>query len=93
MFTLESEKNAFFRVKRGQSAREIENVLRVPVREAFGGAIIAADGEYDLYTAQPSDSYRTVAARFGVDEDRLKKVNGGGVVYPSRRLFVPRTGG
>lgn len=90
MFTLVTDRSRFFRVKRGQSDRDIENTLSVPARGAFVGAILSCKGEYILYVAGPVDSYKSVAEKFGVSGEELKNINGYRTVYPTCRLFIPR---
>lgn len=91
MFTLVSDRSRYFRVKRGQSAAEIEAQLKTPVNgAAFAGRILkVADGDFKLYSAKVGDTYRTVALKFNADEEELKKINGLKPVYPTCKLFVP----
>lgn len=90
MFTLVTDRNKYFRVKRGQSREEVENVLGVPVKDnAFAGMIVATEGDYVRYTAEVGDTYRTVALKFGADEAILRQTNGDKPVYPTCKLFVP----
>ncbi len=90
MFTLVKEKNGFFRVKRGQSAEEVESALKTPVTgKAFAGRIIEVKNNLELYVAQVGDCYRTIAEKTGADEDALRELNGGKPVYPTCRIFVP----
>lgn len=90
MFTLVTDRNKYFRVKRGQSAAELEAALNVPVQgEAFAGRIVEVSDGYVRYTAEVGDTYRTVALKFGADEELLKKTNGNKPVYPTCKLFVP----
>ena len=91
MFTLVTDRSKYFRVKRGQSAEEVESELKTPVQGAvFAGRIIeVADGNFERYAAQVGDTYRTIALKFGADEEELKKTNGFRPVYPTCKLFVP----
>ena len=91
MFTLVTDRSKFYRVKRGQSADEIESVLKIPVRgEAFTGRIIeVGDTAYTRYIADVGDTYRTIALKFGADEAMLKEANGNKPVYPTKKVFVP----
>lgn len=91
MFTLVTDRSKYFRVKRGQSAGDIEKVLKTPVSGCvFEGRIIeVAEGNFTLYTARVGDTYRTVALKFGADEEKLKRANGNKPVYPTCKLFVP----
>ncbi len=92
MFTLVTDRSKYFRVKRGQSAGEIEKVLKTPVQGcAFNGRIIEVSKEnLTVYKACVGDTYRTVAEKFGADEEKLKRINSGKPVYPTCKLFVPR---
>jgi len=90
MFTLTMQKCGYFRVKDGQTAEEIERVLRVPVSgEVFSGRIIVSGGSYTLHTARAGEGYKSIAARYGVDEEELKRANSFKPVYPTCRVFVP----
>ena len=90
MFTLVTAKSRYFRIKRGQSAEEVETRLRVPVRgDAFCGKIIELGGEYEIYAARPGDSYFSIAKSSGFTEEELREINGGKPVYPTVKVFVP----
>lgn len=90
MFTLVTDRNKYFRVKRGQRPKELEDAFGVPVPDGvFAGMIIVASGDYVRYTAEVGDTYRTVALRFGADEELLRQTNGNKPVYPTCKLFVP----
>ncbi len=91
MFTLVTDRSKYFRVKRGQSAAEIERNLKTPVQGAvFTGRIIAvSDNVLKQYVAEVGDTYRTIALKLGADEEQLKKINGFKPVYPTCKLFVP----
>ena len=93
MFTLTMQKCGYFRVKEGQTAEEIERVLRVPVAgEVFSGRIIALEGNYILHIARAGEGYKSIAARYGVDEEELKRVNSFKAIYPTCRVLVPSCG-
>lgn len=89
MFTLVTDRSKFFRVKRGQSEREIEKTFCVPLSGVFDGAILGVEGSYTAYAAQPGDSYKKIAERFGLEEGELRKINLDRPVYPSRKLYIP----
>ncbi len=91
MFTLVTDRNKYFRVKRGQSAEEVQRVLKTPVNGAvFAGRIVeVCEEELVEYSALVGDTYRTVALKFGADEERLKAINAFKPVYPTCKLFVP----
>lgn len=89
MFTLVTDRSKFFRVKRGQSEREIEKTFRIPLSGVFDGAILGVEGSYTAYTAKPGDSYQKIAERFGLGEEELRKINFDRPVYPTRILYIP----
>ena len=90
MFTLTMQKCGYFRVKEGQTAEEIERVLCVPVSgEVFSGRIIVTDGSYILHVVKAGEGYKSIAARYGTDEEELKRVNSHKSVYPTCRVLVP----
>jgi len=92
MFTLSRENSRFFRIKRGLDKKTVEKELCVPVKgKTFAGKIVETSAKYVLYTAVPGDTYRSVAVKAGVSEEELKEANGGKPVYPTVKLFVPRT--
>lgn len=89
MFALKTEKSRFYRVKRGQSAREVSYALGQPVSgEISGGMIISVNDNYTIYSAKEGESFYTLSQKFGVSEDEIKNANGG-VIYPSCKLFIP----
>ena len=92
MFTLITDRSRYFRIKRGQSSREIERVLNTPVcGRVFDGRIVkVAEERLVAVTAGVGDSYRTIAARCGVSELHLKEINGNRPVYPNCKIFVPK---
>lgn len=91
MFTLVTDRSKFYRVKRGQSARDIENLFEIPVKfPAFSGMILElGDLYYTRYIADVGDTYNTIAEKFNVNPALLEEVNGEKPVYPTRKIFVP----
>ncbi len=91
MFTLVTDRSRYFRIKKGQCAAEIESVLSTPVTgTAFAGKIIpVAEKNLKRYVAEVGDTYRTIALKFGADEEQLKKTNNFKPVYPTCKVFVP----
>ena len=92
MFTLITDRSRYFKVKRGQSEREIETVLNTPVcGKAFAGRIVRVIEEpLTTVIADVGDSYRTVSAKCGISESHLRDINGGRPVYPTCKIFVPK---
>ena len=91
MFTLITDISRYFKVKRGQSSGEIEKELNTPVGgSVFCGRIIAVRQNLCVVKADVGDSYRTLAAKYNVDETELKTLNDGKPVYPTCKIFVPK---
>ena len=91
MYELKLSRPPFYRVKRGQTAEDISRAFGCPFAgEVFCGAIVALPrGKFSVYTADVGDSFASLAAKYGCTEEELASINGGGVVYPTRSLFVP----
>ncbi len=91
MFTLVNENSKYFRVKRGQTAKEVEAALCLPVPcGVYAGEIISADAEYKVHSAKPFENLKTIAELYNVAEAELIKINGEKPVYPTRRIYVPK---
>ena len=91
MYELKLSRPPFYRAKRGQTAEDIAAAFGCPaVGEVFCGAIVALPrGNFSVCTAAVGDSFASLAAKHGCTEEELVRLNGGGVVYPTRTLFVP----
>lgn len=83
-----TDKSRFYRVKRGQSGRLVEETLGIPAACAFAGEIIPLD-EYIRYSVQPFETYASIAEKFSISEEKLKRLNGGKILYPTCKIFVP----
>ena len=92
MFTLCLERSKYFRVKRGQTRAEIEEVLKTPIDgELYSGRIITlCTRDVDVYSAKVGDNYRIIAEKFAADEEELKRLNKNKPVYPTCKVFVPK---
>ncbi len=93
MFTLITEKSRYFKIKRGQNASQIESVLNVPVcGKAFAGRVITVPDKCLIkIEASVGDSYKTIAVKYGADESYLREINGFKPVYPTCKIFVPKS--
>ena len=91
MYELKLSRPPFYRVKCGQTAEDIAAAFGCPVAgEVFCGAIVALPrGKFSVCLASVGDSFASLAAKYGCTEEELIRLNGGGVVYPTRTLFVP----
>ena len=92
MFTLITDRSRYFKVKRGQSLKEIERVLNTPVyvKAAAGAIVKVVEEPLITVTAGVGDSYHTIAGRYGVSQSRLEEINGHKPVYPTCKIFVPK---
>ena len=86
------DRRQFYRVKRGQTAREVEQTLQSPATDCYCGALIAAESCIQ-YTVQPFETYLSIAERYALDVEELKKFNGNRLLYPSCRIFIPQIHG
>lgn len=95
MYELKLSKPPLYRVKRGQTPQEISEVFGCPVpQDTECGDIIAVPScAFVLYSARVGESYASIAAKFGITEEELKRCNGGKPVYPTCKLFIPQTEG
>lgn len=92
MFTLITDKSRYFKVKRNQSAGDVESMFGVPVNgECFSGRIIKLRSEsFVTVTANVGDTYSSIAKRYGVSEEKLREINFSKPVYPTCKIFVPK---
>ena len=89
MSMLRPDRGRFYRVKEGQTDEELERELNCPVCGAYAGQVIEIK-DYFVHTVKPFESYDSVASRYGLGGDNLRKINCDRLVYPSQRLFIPR---
>lgn len=94
MFTLELERNKFYRMKKGQSAAEAEKVFSCPfAADLRCGSIVPLSLQpLKIYTVRVGDDYKKIASAFCVDVERLKELNGNKTLYPTRAVFLPAEG-
>ena len=90
MFTLVTDRCEYYKVKRGQGAKEIENTLFTPAGEVFCGAVIAVSRQkLAAYSVKPAETYKSIAGKFSCGEEELKKLNNDRPLFPTCKLFVP----
>lgn len=92
MFTLVLNKSRFYKIKSGQSADLVQNTFNTPISgEIFAGKIIPLpECAFKLYKITVGESYKSVAEKFGTDENLLKKINGNQPLYPTKKIFLPK---
>ena len=88
MQMLQLDRSRFYRVKKGQTSKQIEKVLFVPANCCFEGAVISVENCKE-YVVQPFETYSTIGAKFGIKVDMLKNFNGNRPLYPSCKIFIP----
>ena len=91
MFTLITDRSRYFKVKRIQSADEVEAEFGTPVTgDCFSGRIIKLRKEkLKKVTAAVGDTYATLAKKYGIGEAELRELNYSKPVYPTCKIFVP----
>lgn len=82
------DRRLFYRVKKGQTAREIEKTLCIPANACFAGQVMVIE-ECLVYTVQPFETYRTIASKYGKDADTLQKFNNSRPLYPTCKIYIP----
>lgn len=87
---LQLDRAKFYRIKGGQTAREVEKTLKIPANNCFNGLIIEVV-ECRLHTAQPFETYALIAQKYGVDETKLQNFNGSRPIYPTCKIYIPNT--
>lgn len=68
---------------------DVSAAFSVPVGEVFCGKIIEVSAPRRFCYAKPFDDYKSVAARERVDAEELARINGGGAVYPTKKIWLP----
>lgn len=90
MFSLKLERGRYLRVRAGTEKCDVVSTFHCPVTgEIFCGAIIPLGDEKRYCYALVGDTYAKIAAREGVGEAELKKLNGDRPVYPAARVWLP----
>lgn len=81
----------FYRVKRGQEARDIEREFNIPIKfSVFSGMIIEIDNNsYTQYIAELGDTYESISKKFNVQKCTLEQVNNNTPIYPTEIIFIP----
>ena len=90
MFKLVCDRPPFIRIGEG-GARSAECVYCCPVGASERGCICRITDEPCQYiVARPLEDFSSLAARAGEEEQVLSSFNGGGAVWPGRRIYLPR---
>lgn len=89
MSQLICDRPRFVRITAVLTAHLAEREYSCPVCAEHIGEICAiAQSPCEVYVAQPFDDFFTVAKKTGRDEQKLMRFNNGGVIYPSRRIYL-----
>lgn len=86
--TLQCDRGRFYRVKPGQTAREVEDFLLCPACGCFAGEIIAVS-PCKPHILRPFETYASLAEENGLTEERLRSFNRNALPYPSRKIYIP----
>ncbi len=81
----------FYRVKSGQSQREVEKFLSCPANGCFAGAVIPVSC-CAVHTVRPFETYFILSQQYGVEEETLKQFNGNRPCCPSNKIYIPSRG-
>ena len=86
---LQLDRGKFYRIKNGQTLREVEKVFCIPVNECFGGAVIEIS-DCKIHTVKPFETYAVIAQSYETEEESLKNFNGNRPLYPTCKIFIPK---
>lgn len=90
MFLLVTERGKYLRIRKNVKKDQIIRLFSVPVTgEAYCGKIILLTEPKRFIYANAGASYKSIAQKEGVDEEQLKRLNGGEVIYPTKRVWLP----
>ena len=89
MFSLVTERGKYLRVRNGVTKADIISAYSQPVGDVFAGAVIPLLSPKRYCFAAVGDTYAKIAARERVNEAELKKLNGGAVIYPTLKIWLP----
>lgn len=81
-------KGRYYRIKTGQTARAVEEMLSCPVNSCFAGAVVSVE-KCSVYTVAPFETYQSIAKKLGVMEETLKNFNGCRPIYPFCKIYIP----
>lgn len=90
MFTLTLDRPKFIRVRAGVTAADIRAEFCCPISDNATEGCIAylTPAPCKFYVAKPGESYLSIAAKLGEDEQELRRLNGNSPVYPSKKIFI-----
>lgn len=89
MFSLTLERSSYLRIRKGVTEKDISAVYGCPSPKVFCGEIIKLSPPKRFLYALAGDTYATIAKREGVDETLLRAENGGRVLYPTLKVWLP----
>lgn len=90
MFSLEVERGRFLAVCGDVDKNELIDIYQTPIDdELYEGRVIEVLELSGYCRAEVGDSYEKIAKRYNCDLQRLIKINQNGVIYPSKRVWLP----
>jgi spore germination protein YaaH len=91
MFTLILSRTTFIRVRKGVKSCDIERVYLCPrPADLFEGQILQLPKKpMCMYRVGAGESYLSIADKFSVSEEEIKRVNGDKQLYPTCKIYIP----
>lgn len=91
MLTLTLCRGEFYRVKDGQTEKEILNAFNCPLKDdVYPGAIIRISPlPYKKYQVKVGENYNGIASKFGVDTVALSTLNENKRLFPGCVIYIP----
>ncbi len=89
MFTLVTDRSKYYRVKRGQNRKQVEETLLTPCPLDFCGAVIPVLENLTYYSVKPHETYKTISEKFGCGERELREINRDRPLFTTCKMFVP----
>lgn len=90
MFSLEVERGRFLAVRGDVDKNELMDIYQTPIEgELYKGRVIEVLKLSGYCRAEVGDSYEKIAKRHNCDLNQLIKINQNGVIYPTKRVWLP----
>ena len=89
MFSLVTERGKYLRIRKRVKREDIISTFSVPAGEVFFGEIIEIGSPVRSCRALVGDTYKAIAEREGVNEEKLRALNNNTAIYPTLRIWLP----
>ncbi len=91
MLKLVCERSAFYRIKKGQTQKQIsETLFTAGIGGVFDGKIIVLKEKFYPYTVKVGETYSSIAQKFALSEQFLMQANENCTIYPTVTIYVPQ---